>query len=174
MRVLMTTSGGSGHLLPMVPFARACLRAGHEVRVAAQRARAGNVEREGLAFAASDEPPPERWGPARESLAGLPFEEANVRMVRDVFATMNTRAALPGVLELVASRRPDVVDSEVFEFAGALAAERHGVPHARLNLGLAAMGEWLAPVIAEPLRAARADLGLPADPGLRAPRRRRA
>lgn len=39
MRVLMTTSGGSGRLLPMVPFARACLRAGHEVRVAAQRAR---------------------------------------------------------------------------------------------------------------------------------------
>jgi hypothetical protein len=121
MRVLMTTSGGSGHLLPMVPFARACLRAGHEVRVAAQRARAGNVEREGLAFAAFDDPPPEQWDAVCGSLAGLPLEEANLRMVREVHASINTRAALPGILQLLASWQPDVVGPARARAAGSRA-----------------------------------------------------
>ena len=42
----MTTRGSSGHLLPLAPIARACMAAGHEVRVAAQRGHRANVERE--------------------------------------------------------------------------------------------------------------------------------
>jgi UDP:flavonoid glycosyltransferase YjiC (YdhE family) len=37
MRLLFTTTGQAGHVLPLVPLARACLRAGHEVRVAGPR-----------------------------------------------------------------------------------------------------------------------------------------
>ena len=50
VRVLVTTRGSSGHLGPLVPFARACARAGHEVAVAAQRQHEANVRRAGLAF----------------------------------------------------------------------------------------------------------------------------
>jgi hypothetical protein len=31
VRILFTTTGHAGHALPLVPFARACLRAGHDV-----------------------------------------------------------------------------------------------------------------------------------------------
>jgi UDP:flavonoid glycosyltransferase YjiC (YdhE family) len=58
MRVLLTTSGSAGHFLPLVPFARACVGAGHAVRVAAQRSRAAIVERTGLPFVAFDDRPP--------------------------------------------------------------------------------------------------------------------
>jgi hypothetical protein len=36
MRVLLATTANAGHFMPMMPFAKACLRAGHEVRVAAR------------------------------------------------------------------------------------------------------------------------------------------
>jgi hypothetical protein len=35
MRVLLATTANAGRFLPMVPFAKSCLRAGHEMRVAA-------------------------------------------------------------------------------------------------------------------------------------------
>ncbi|HMI72524.1 MAG TPA: hypothetical protein VK510_21165 [Solirubrobacteraceae bacterium] len=48
MRVLFTTTGHSGHLLPLVAFAHALERAGHEVAVAMQTSRVGGAERRGL------------------------------------------------------------------------------------------------------------------------------
>jgi UDP:flavonoid glycosyltransferase YjiC (YdhE family) len=38
MRVLFTTRGSSGHVTPLAPFGHACLRAGHQVLVAALEA----------------------------------------------------------------------------------------------------------------------------------------
>ena len=52
MRILMTTRGSSGHLLPLAPIAHACIAAGHEVRVAAQRQHRANLDRERLPFTA--------------------------------------------------------------------------------------------------------------------------
>lgn len=34
MRILMSSTAEAGHLRPMLPFARACVAAGHEVQVA--------------------------------------------------------------------------------------------------------------------------------------------
>jgi UDP:flavonoid glycosyltransferase YjiC (YdhE family) len=36
MRILLTTRGSAGHLLPLAPVAHACIDAGHDVMVAAQ------------------------------------------------------------------------------------------------------------------------------------------
>jgi hypothetical protein len=41
MRVLLTTTGYPGHLLPLVPFARECVRAGHRGRRAPRDRRPG-------------------------------------------------------------------------------------------------------------------------------------
>jgi hypothetical protein len=50
MRVLITSRGSSSHLLPLVPFARACADAGHEVLGAVQGQHRANIERIGLPF----------------------------------------------------------------------------------------------------------------------------
>ena len=62
MRVLFATTGGIGHFGPLVPFARACLDAGHEVVVAAPTSFADQVGRAGLAHAPIGEPPAEVLG----------------------------------------------------------------------------------------------------------------
>ena len=165
MRVLLTTSGSAGHFLPLVPFARACADAGHEVRVAAQRSRAAIVERTGLPFAPFDDRPPAQFGPVMGTLAQLRAGEANVRMVSEVFGRIDARTALPGLLETIGAWRPDIVVSESTEFAGALAAELHGIAHARVPLGLLTVEEWALGVTAAALDDVRAGAGLPADPG---------
>jgi hypothetical protein len=48
VRVLFTTTGHSGHLLPLVPLAHACEQAGHDVVVVTHSSRAEAVERVGL------------------------------------------------------------------------------------------------------------------------------
>ena len=48
MRVLVATTAGAGHLAGLLPFARACVRAGHEVRVVAPASFAPAVATAGL------------------------------------------------------------------------------------------------------------------------------
>src|SRR5215210_1027689 len=80
MRVLLTTRGSAGHLLPLVPFGQACVRLGHEVLVAAQRQNEAHVERTGLRFSPVANPPEDRTrgrrcrrGPRRQGLPSDPL-----------------------------------------------------------------------------------------------------
>jgi hypothetical protein len=91
----------TGHLGPLVPFARACVRAGHEVLVAAA--------------------PP---------VFSMPPERREEHVIREIFAGCHARAALPGTLATIEEWGPDVVVRESCEFSAAIAAERLGVPHA--------------------------------------------
>jgi UDP:flavonoid glycosyltransferase YjiC (YdhE family) len=164
MRILMATRGSAGHILPLAPFAHACLRAGHDVIVAAQRQHRANVERAELAFAPLDDPPDHEWMPLLEDFGRLGIDAATARMVGDFFAGIDVAAALPGLRAIAEDARPDLVVRESWEFASALVAEQHGIPLVRVGLGLAAMEEqsigWAAASVDE----ARAAVGLPADP----------
>jgi UDP:flavonoid glycosyltransferase YjiC (YdhE family) len=168
MRILMTSVGASGHVLPLVPFARALERSGHEVLVAAQRAQGPKVERTGLAFAPFDDPPEELWKPLIAEIGALGWEEAGDRIVAEMFGTIDVRAALPGLLGLVERWQPDVVVRESCEFAGALAAERHGIPHARVVLGSSSVEDYLLERATPAIDALRAELGFAPDPDGRA------
>jgi len=143
MKLLFTTTGHPGHVLPLVPLARACLRAGHEVRVAGPRSRGEIVLRAGLPFWAFDDPPADEVGAAFAPVFELPPEEANALVIGEVFGRLATAAALPGVLAMIEAWRPDVVVRESYEFASVLAAERAGVPHVRVATGLWSTEEWL-------------------------------
>lgn len=158
MKLLFTTTGHPGHVLPLVPLARACLRAGHEVRVAAPRSRGDVVLRAGVPFWAFDDPPAAEVEAVFAPVGGLPPEEANAVVIGEVFGRLATAAALPGVLRMIEAWRPDVVVRESYEFASAVAAERAGVPHVRVATGLRSTEEWLlghapADVPAEAIRA---------------------
>ncbi len=170
MRVLVATTANTGHFEPLVPFARACADAGHEVRVAAAASFAGQVERTGFAHLPFADGPAEETGAV---FAGLPpldgaspadIEAGNVTVVREVFARLDAGAALPGLTAAMADWRPDVVLRETAELGSYLAAEAAGVPHVQLNTSTSSFID-LPTVVEEPLVALGARAGLA---GLRA------
>ena len=120
MRILFATTRGAGHLGPLVPFAHACVAAGHEVLVAAAPSIEAHVRRAGLPFAAVDEPDEatmaETW--ARVQAAANPVDQARI-VFEDVFAGEFARSALPKLLLLADHWLPDVVVRETCEFASA-------------------------------------------------------
>lgn len=164
MRVLMTTRGSAGHLLPLAPFGHACLRAGHEVRVAAQDQMRANVERTGLPFIPTPDPPREEWMPLMGQFGALSLDEANAQMIGAFFAGIDVRAALPALRAIVRDWSPDVIVHESFDFAGALAGELDGIPVVRVGLGVEAFDDHAIGLAAGSVDEARSRLGLVADP----------
>lgn len=164
MRVLLTTRGSAGHVLPLVPVAHACVAAGHEVLVAAQNQHRANVERARLPFAPVSDPPREEWMPLMGSFADLDLDRANALMIGEFFADIDTRAALPGLLRIAETWQPDVLVRESWEFASTIAADLLGIPLVRVGLGLASVEEFSVKLAAAPLDAARVRAGLPSDP----------
>jgi UDP:flavonoid glycosyltransferase YjiC (YdhE family) len=71
---------------------------------------------------------------------------------------------MPAMLDAVFAWGPDVVVHEISELAGVVAAERHGVPHARVGIGLAVGEEIGAGPIGVALDDLRADVGVATDP----------
>jgi UDP:flavonoid glycosyltransferase YjiC (YdhE family) len=168
MRVLLTSNRGAGHVGPLVPFARAFLEAGHDVLLAAPEQVRRHVERAGAPyrpFTGSDQ---HERDAIFGSLSGLSRERQGVRVMREVFAGIDLRAALEDVFGLVREYRPDVVLREPTEYAGLLVAERLGVRHGRIAAMAAATETWGIPVVAGVLDRHRRRLGLRPDPRARA------
>ena len=165
MRILLTTRGSSGHVLPLAPFGQAAVRAGHEVLVSTQRGHAGNVARTGLPHLPVDDPPPEEWMPLMGEFSALGVDDANARMLGEFFARIDTEAALPGLEAIVDDFRPEVIVRESWEFASTLVAEPRGIPVVRVGLGPADVEELSLALAAPALDVLRARRGLPGDPG---------
>jgi UDP:flavonoid glycosyltransferase YjiC (YdhE family) len=135
MRALLTTHRGAGHFGPLVPFAHACRRAGHDVLVAGPPAVARLVARAGLPFHSVAEAPVDTVDAA---FAPVWSQTASVdHVVTELFVGMHARTALPDMLATVAAWRPAVIVRETMEFASALAGDRHGVPQVRVGVHLA-------------------------------------
>jgi UDP:flavonoid glycosyltransferase YjiC (YdhE family) len=164
MRILITTNPGAGHVGGIAPFARAFMRAGDAVLVAAPASARDAVIRAGLPFHPLGDPPREQLDAVFRSLPGLTNDEQGVRVMRDVFAGLRARASLPGLLRLMTDQRPDVVLRETTEYAGLLAAERLGVRNARIGIMGAASETWGMPIVAPVLDRQRKRLGLRPDP----------
>jgi len=163
MRILITSKAGAGHAGPLLPFAHAFRRTGASVLVAAPRDASALITGAGLPYHPLPDPPAERDA-VFGALDGLSHEEAGLRVMREVFAGIDTTSALPGTLRALADYHPDIVLRDPTEFAGLLAAERFRVPHGRIAIMSAAMETWGVPVVAGVLDDHRKRLGLRPDP----------
>jgi UDP:flavonoid glycosyltransferase YjiC (YdhE family) len=148
VRVLFTTTGHSGHLLPLVPLAQACQRAGHDIAIATHASRTAAVERVGLPAHAVEEAPETAWAPLMSRLPRLRQADADALIIAEGFARTAGGAALPGVLDVVDEFTPDVLVHECYEFAGPIAAESRGIASARVALGLTSTEAWVSDLAA--------------------------
>jgi UDP:flavonoid glycosyltransferase YjiC (YdhE family) len=164
MRVLFSSTRGAGHFNPLVPFANAFVRAGHEVLFAGPPDLAGPVDGAGFEFWRFDPPPENELGAIWARVPELPPEEANEVVVGEIFGRLNTTAALPRLREACEQWRPDAVLRDPNEYGSALAAELHGIPHARVAIGLASVEELGLGMAAGAIDAIRQAEGLPSDP----------
>lgn len=164
MRALFTSTQGAGHFNPLVPFARAFERAGHEVMFAGPPALQGSVEAAGFRFRQFDPPPEDELGVIWARVPELPPDEANVVVIGEIFGRLNTTAALPKLRAAIEEWRPDVVLRDPNEYAGAVAAELHAVPHVRVAICLASSEELALGLARHPIDAIRQAEGLAPDP----------
>ena len=153
MRVLVATTAGSGHLGPLVPFARAVRDGGHEVVVAAPASFRPAVERAGFRHEGFADAPEEELQAVFRSLAGASNDEGNAVVAAEVFGRIDTGAALPGMRALVARWRPDLVLREMSELSSFVVAEEEGLPHAQVAVGLASFEDQFLPFVEAPLAA---------------------
>ena len=147
MRVLFASTRGAGHFGPLVPFAHACERAGHDVLVAAPASAAMLAARAGLAHRPVGEAPAEAVEAALWTGASSSEE-----VIRDVFVGMHARTALPGMREVVADWRPDLIVRESMELSSVLAAG--DIPVVRVGIHLDSRTDstgWLEEIAASAL-----------------------
>jgi UDP:flavonoid glycosyltransferase YjiC (YdhE family) len=165
MRILFSSTRGAGHLQPLVPFAQALVRRGHEVRVAAPEGAAAALAAAGLRHVSFDHPREEELAAVRARLAGLSPEQVNAVVVRKIFAGLDARAALPRLRQAIAQWRPQLVVRGSAELASAVAAAAAGIPHARIAAHNPASEAWILARAAPALDSLRIAAGLAADGG---------
>ncbi len=168
MRILFTFIGGTGHLHPLLPVARAAAAAGHVVGVAGSGRPVGTIADAGFELLPTSRPPAvvADPGPTRD-LAPLPpvDREQDELDFAESFARRGATRHAAALLDVVRDWRPDVVVRDEVDFGAGVAAERVGVPCA-VVLVLAAGSLLRRDLVAGPLDEVRARHGLGADPGL--------
>jgi UDP:flavonoid glycosyltransferase YjiC (YdhE family) len=144
MRILITTWPAHGHLLPLIPLARAAERAGHEVVVASGAEGVAEAQRRGL----------ETWdvGPSRAEadeafraavpdIGAVPPEQRVPTVISGMFGAAAGRRAA----ELVPRTkrwRPDLIVHPVTELAGSIAAALCGAKDVIHGLGPLPASAW--------------------------------
>src|ERR1700754_2580147 len=129
MRILLTSTRGAGHIGPLVPFALACRRAGHDVLMAAPHSAWEHVARAGLPFAGFDMPPEAETGPIWGRVKASPDPDEQNRIVRgELFQGAYAEYAFPGLLALARRMRPDAILHETEEHASPRVGAALGIP----------------------------------------------
>lgn len=95
----------------------------------------------GYPFRPGAAPSDEILGPVWAAMPTLPPGQGDVVVVGVIFARLNVDAMLPTLNATIEEWRPDVVIREAAELASAVAADLHGVPHARVAVGPALVDE---------------------------------
>ena len=162
MRVLFTSQRGSGHWHPLVPLAEALKEKGHEVAFSSTPAVGPDIIANGFSFfpVGVDETPEVVRERQKLQAASEPGAHGNY-MQEYVFAGVRAQRNLPDLLNLISTWQPDILVRENTEYAGYIAAESLGMPHAAFQI--TAFRPHLIDVVTEPLNRLHASVGLPAN-----------
>ena len=166
MRVLFSTTAGTGHFGPLIPFAKACAAAGPTVAVAAPGRFTGAVTGAGFTtHLPFDEPPRELVREVFGRISQPTFEEMNRVMVAEMFGRLAAQAALPALTKIMSDWRPDVVIRETCEFGSLVAAERAGVAQLQVAITMGRIGPGFVGLLDKSLTELSTMAGLPPERG---------
>ena len=129
MRVLAVTVPASGHLLPLLPLARALVEGGDQVLLATAPGMAHAVEGTGIGFAPAGREEADWFSDLGSRIRGAPGdglspERINHYFVPRLFGEIGTDDMIDEVLAAGRDFGPDIVLFEPYAFAGPLAAAR--------------------------------------------------
>ena len=161
MKVLFTTHPMAGHWHPLVPFARALEEAGHEVAFASTPGACAAISANGFhCFPVGADETDEEHRARTASVEHLDgaFDRPAAMWTR-YFAGLWAEHTLPDLLAIARAWRPDVLVRDLTEFAGCVADDSLGMPHAAVQV--AAYRPDLHAAIAANLDRLRASVGLP-------------
>ena len=165
MRVLFSSTRGTGHLQPLLPYAKALVAKGHDVLVAGPQDFSGALQTAGLKHAPFAHPGDEGLAPFWARLRLVSAEQQTAVVIREIFAGANAQAAFPGVSDTIRAWQPHLIVRESAEFSALVAAEVAGVPHVRVAVHQRGVEERICSLAAEPIDSLRQTAGLPADTG---------
>lgn len=165
MRILMTSTYGTGHLQPLIPYAQALLKRGHQVCVSAPPNHQAALAKAGLDHAPVDFPTADQSRPVLSQLFKLSGDAAFAMAIRARFVEMFAAMALPKLQETIRSWKPDLILRESCEFAAVLAAEGAAIPHARVAILNPDAENFFTEVASGPLDILRTSVGLSPDNG---------
>jgi UDP:flavonoid glycosyltransferase YjiC (YdhE family) len=165
MRFLFSTTRGTGHVQPLLPYARALKERGHDVLVAAPLDVGESLRQAGFAHAPFDHPGDESLTPIWARLATAGAQESMEIAIAEIFAGVNARAALPELQKAIQRFSPDLIVRDSVEFAALVAAEAARVKSARVAVHLVSFEESFSALAGDSVAALRAALGLAPDGG---------
>src|SRR5688572_27509576 len=119
-RVLVTSTPGAGHVLPLLRLARALRERGDDVRWATAAGAIPALEREGFVATPAGPEEAERRDEYRRRFPDLPFAGPGMRAhaFPNMFGGIAAPLTLPPVLAYAERWRPDVVVHDMAEMAG--------------------------------------------------------
>ena len=138
MRVLVTSTPGAGHVLPIVAIARALRDRGHQVTWATGSNAHDLVRDAGLSPIAAGLDLATRNGQFREGwpqVATIPPRQRRAVMFPALFATISARPMYDDLTRLTQVERPDLILHDPSELAAAPLARRLGIPHVTVGFG---------------------------------------
>ena len=161
-RILFTFAGGSGHLEPLIPLARAAESERHSVAFAGRPWMIPQVEAAGFpAFVAGSDA---GLAPTRLPLVKADLDQ-DMRDVGSGFGHRIARERAADIITLCREWHPDLLVCEEMDFGAMVIAERLGLPYATVLVS--ATGAFVRnEYVAGPLDEVRAEYGLPRDPSL--------
>ena len=166
MKILFTSTKGTGHFRPLVPYIEELQRRGHDVQIAAPESLRNSIEEAGVPFVPFDPPTEEQLSRIWESMEGLPKEVVLHIAIRDAFAGLWAQAALPIISRHVKDWKPNLIVRDSAELAAVIAADQASVPHARVEVHNGITESLFIELGSDPVDVLRLQVGLPADNGL--------
>ncbi|MEV5537058.1 nucleotide disphospho-sugar-binding domain-containing protein [Saccharopolyspora shandongensis] len=164
MRVLFSTTPQHGHLLPLLPLARAFQKRGDDVAVLTSGTLQSVLEPEGLHLLSAGPTAAELMAEVSARTGVDAAHNPTPEAVGEFFAGARIDLTADGALAAANNFRPDLVVREVCDYVGPLVAAAHAVPMASLAFGPALPTPFVAAfeATAQP-RFAERGLSLPAD-----------
>lgn len=131
MRILVTSTPGTGHLHPLVPIARECASRGHELLWATGEDAAQRVRSYGFTAVEAGLTLDERQRRffATTDLSDVPFEQLRPVFLSGLFARISAPVMRDALAPIVDDFRPQVVLHELGELAAPAVAAARGIPY---------------------------------------------